>query len=67
MPMFICLCNALDDVQLGRAIRDGARRPRDAYLACGCRAQCGVCTTTILGMIRDGAPATRGVDGGQEQ
>jgi bacterioferritin-associated ferredoxin len=36
MPMFICLCNALDDVQLGQAIRDGA-------------------------------PATRGVHGGQEQ
>jgi bacterioferritin-associated ferredoxin len=64
--MFICLCNALSNVQLHEAIRDGARRPRDVYTACGCRVQCGGCTRTILGMIRDGASASAGIHGHQE-
>jgi bacterioferritin-associated ferredoxin len=54
--MYVCLCNALSDAQVDRAVRDGARRPRDVYAACGCRAQCGGCTKTILGAIRNGAP-----------
>ena len=52
--MYVCLCNALSDAQVAQAVRDGARRPRDVYAACGCRAQCGGCTKTILGAIRDG-------------
>jgi bacterioferritin-associated ferredoxin len=64
--MYICLCNGLSDAQVGQAIRDGARRPRDIYAACGCRAQCGGCTRTILGVIRDGASASSGVHGNQE-
>ena len=55
--MYICLCNALSDLQIKQAILDGARRPRDVYAACGCRAQCGACARELLGIIRDGAPA----------
>ena len=53
--MYICLCNALSDLQIRQAVRDGACRPRDVYAACGCRAQCGTCTRELLGIIRDGA------------
>lgn len=65
--VYICLCNALTDAQLKQAIADGACRPRDAYSACGCRAQCGGCTKAILGLIREGqaaaAPGGRGAEG----
>jgi bacterioferritin-associated ferredoxin len=51
--MIICLCNALTDRQLEQAVEQGARKPRDVYAACACKAQCGTCTRMILGMIRD--------------
>ena len=51
--MILCLCNALTDTQLADAVAKGACRPRDVYAACDCKAQCGTCTRTILGMIRD--------------
>jgi bacterioferritin-associated ferredoxin len=51
--MIVCLCNALTDRQLSDAVAQGARRPRDVYTACACKAQCGTCTRMILGMIRD--------------
>ena len=64
--MYICLCNALSDAQIGHAIRNGAFRPRDVYAACGCRAQCGGCTKTLLGIIRNAAPLNSGVQASQE-
>jgi bacterioferritin-associated ferredoxin len=54
--MYVCLCNALTDTQVGRAVQEGACRPREVYAACGCRAQCGGCTRTILGAIRNYSP-----------
>jgi bacterioferritin-associated ferredoxin len=51
--MIVCLCNALTERQLSDAVAQGARRPRDVYSACACKAQCGTCTRMILGMIRD--------------
>ncbi|HYZ34456.1 MAG TPA: (2Fe-2S)-binding protein [Crenalkalicoccus sp.] len=51
--MYVCLCNSLTDAQVKRVVQEGACRPRDVYGVCGCRAQCGGCTRTILGMIRD--------------
>ena len=55
--MIVCLCNALTDTRLNEAVAQGARRPRDVYAACDCKAQCGTCTRLILGMIRDLATA----------
>lgn len=55
--MIVCLCNALTDAQLADAVAQGARRPRDVYAACDCKAQCGTCTRMILSMIRE-APTT---------
>ena len=51
--MIICSCNVLSDGQLSTAIAQGADRPRDVYAACGCKAECGNCTRTILHLIRE--------------
>lgn len=50
--MYVCLCHALTDARIAGVVADGASRPREVYAACGCRAQCGRCTQTILGLIR---------------
>jgi len=65
--MYFCLCNALNEAQIGHAVRQGASRPRDVYAACGCRAQCGGCTKAVLGIIRNAATANFGVQPSQEQ
>jgi bacterioferritin-associated ferredoxin len=57
--VYICNCNALTDKQIAAAVAAGAERPRDVYAACGCQAQCGCCTSTILAMARQGAAASR--------
>ncbi|MDB5375403.1 MAG: (2Fe-2S)-binding protein [Belnapia sp.] len=60
--MILCLCNALSDAQLAEAVAQGARRPRDVYAHCACKAQCGTCARAILSMIRDlgsSGPATQ--------
>ncbi len=57
--MYICLCNGLTDAHIQQAVAAGATRPKDVYCACGHSAQCGNCTRTILGMIRDAAAAER--------
>lgn len=57
--MIICHCNVLTEKQLGEAVAQGAHRPREVYAACGCQAECGGCTRTIVALIRDakaGAP-----------
>jgi len=56
----ICSCNVLTDKQVIDAVAAGAARPRDVYAACGCKADCGCCTATILGIVRDRSPATAG-------
>lgn len=50
--MIICLCNALSDATIGQAIAGGAKRPKEVYEACQCRAQCGTCLRFILGMLK---------------
>ncbi len=49
---WVCLCNGITDEDVARAVCGGARRPKDVYAACGCRAQCGKCTREILSLIR---------------
>jgi bacterioferritin-associated ferredoxin len=65
--MYVCLCNAISSLQIGQAMRDGACRPSDVYAAFGCRAQCGGCTRTVLGIIRSGAPANLDIHANQER
>ncbi len=57
--MYVCNCNALTDRQIAAAIAGGADRPQEVYASCGCKAQCGCCTATILSMVRAGSTVTR--------
>ena len=60
--MYLCVCNALTDRQLTKAVADpSTQRPSDVYEACGCRAQCGACVKAILGLLRDRPADTEGV------
>lgn len=50
--MYICLCNALTDGDIRRAVAEaGATRPAEAFDACRCRAQCGTCVRAICGIL----------------
>jgi bacterioferritin-associated ferredoxin len=49
--MYICICNALTDKQVDRAIKDGCREPSDVYKACGTQPQCGRCMETMWHML----------------
>lgn len=51
--VWICLCNGITDTDVAKAACAGARRPKDIYAACGCRAQCGRCAKDILRVIQD--------------
>ena len=52
--MYICLCNALTDRKLKQAIKDGgSATPSEVYAACGCRAHCGKCVRSVLGLLQD--------------
>jgi bacterioferritin-associated ferredoxin len=55
--MVVCSCNVLTERQIAAAIAAGASRPREVYAGCGCQAQCGCCTATILAMVRAEEPA----------
>ena len=61
--MYVCLCNGLTDAQIKAAITAGADRVHDVYAGCGCQAQCGGCTSTVLSILRTtptGQPAVAG-------
>jgi bacterioferritin-associated ferredoxin len=58
--MYICICNALTEADLRRAIgHDSADRPAAVFAACRCRAQCGTCVRAICALLG------RGEDGHQ--
>lgn len=50
--MYICLCNALTDRDVHRALGEGVERVSQVYAACNCRAQCGACAHALLKAIR---------------
>jgi bacterioferritin-associated ferredoxin len=61
-PVYLCLCNALTDRQVKQAVADpAAQRPTDVYAACGCRAQCGACVKTLLGLLREKTELAEGL------
>ena len=45
--MIICLCNAISDKVINKAIQDGAMTVWQVYEACGCKPQCGSCSDYI--------------------
>jgi bacterioferritin-associated ferredoxin len=51
--VYICLCNALTDGDIHRAvITAGARRPLEVFEACGCHVQCGTCVRTLVALVK---------------
>lgn len=58
--MYVCLCNALTDAKLRAAVAAGAARVKDLYAGCGCQAQCGCCTSTVLTILRQERPTGGG-------
>ena len=51
--MYVCICNALKDKDVDRAIAAGARTVFDVYTFHGCEPQCGRCMPTM--QVRLGA------------
>ena len=41
--MIVCVCNAIREVQVRQAARDGAACPTSAYRAHGAKPRCGQC------------------------
>eukprot|EP00752_Nemacystus_decipiens_P001029 g1029.t1 len=70
--MYVCLCNALCDQSIGRAIESGVDEPEAVYAALGCAPVCGRCKPMIGDMIRErsegndligrGAPSSVGLE-----
>ena len=49
--VIICLCNAISDKVINKAIQDGAKTVWQVYEACGCKPQCGSCSDYIKNEI----------------
>lgn len=54
--MIVCSCNGFSDSDVRRVCGGEtgrcARRVADVYAHLDCRAECGICTRTVLGLMR---------------
>ena len=57
--MYVCICNALTDYEIGLVAKQGARTVDDAYAALGTKVCCGQCRCTAQDIIEDAATATQ--------
>ncbi len=55
--MYICICNALRDRDITRAVQGGATTVDEAYAACGTATACGQCREDAEALIRGVAGA----------
>ena len=53
--MIVCICNALNEQAVRRAIHEGAKSADGVFLHHGCEPQCGKCVCEVRAMVRDGA------------
>ena len=51
--MYICICNAVTESAIRKAVRDGARSVFDLTLRTGCSTQCGTCTDVVRDILND--------------
>jgi bacterioferritin-associated ferredoxin len=58
--MYICICNALRDRDIARAVQGGAATVDEAYAACGTATACGQCREDAEAFIRGVATACCG-------
>jgi bacterioferritin-associated ferredoxin len=61
--MYICLCNALTDRDIGSHLAGGACSVAMVYRACGCRPQCGKCVPFVREMLRQGSAEATSPEG----
>ena len=54
MRMIVCVCNALNEQAVRRAIHEGADSAAGVYLHHGCKPQCGKCVCEVRAMVQDG-------------
>ena len=51
--MFVCICNAITDRQVGEALSRGVGCARDIYAFHGCRPQCGRCVPQMRALFSE--------------
>lgn len=51
--MYVCVCHALNDKQVTKALENGARTPASVFRHFGCQVQCGKCVPTMRQMAAD--------------
>ena len=55
--MYVCICNALKDKELAKAVNSEVRSVADVFKACGRRPQCGKCLSDVAKLIEDSREA----------
>ncbi len=51
--MYICLCNAISDKNIKKAVDNGAKTVACVYKANDCKMQCGKCACQIKDILLD--------------
>jgi bacterioferritin-associated ferredoxin len=52
--MYVCVCNAIREKDIRRAVlEEGARTPLDVFRACGAQPQCRMCVPDIRRLVED--------------
>jgi bacterioferritin-associated ferredoxin len=64
--MYICICHAVTDSAIDKAVNDGATSFRDLSFATGCGTQCGSCVTQVRYVMNE-ALADQGLAASREQ
>lgn len=51
--MYVCICHALNDKQVSKALDNGAHNPASIFRHHGCQVQCGKCVPVMREMVQD--------------
>ena len=60
--MYVCVCNAITDKQIRRAVKSGAQSLRDLQVELGVASGCGSCEETATQILREGRQGGRPAD-----
>ena len=64
--MYICICHAVTDSAIHKAVDSGATSFRDLSCATGCGTQCGCCIVQVREILNE-ALADKGIIASREQ
>jgi bacterioferritin-associated ferredoxin len=51
--VYICICNAVTDSDIRRAVDEGARSVRQLKMATGCSVSCGCCEQAVSEVLNE--------------